>query len=64
MMLWQEMLKIGLDRKSTVVALGGGVTGDLAGFAASTFMRGIELGGRADDIACDGRFVFGRQDGL
>ncbi len=41
MKLWQEMLKIGLDRKSTVIALGGGVTGDLAGFAASTFMRGI-----------------------
>ena len=41
MKLWQEMLKIGLDRKSTVVALGGGVTGDLAGFAASTFIRGI-----------------------
>ena len=41
MKLWQEMLKIGLDRKSTVVALGGGVTGDLAGFAASTFMRGM-----------------------
>jgi len=41
MKLWQEMLKIGLDRKSTIVALGGGVTGDLAGFAASTFMRGM-----------------------
>jgi shikimate kinase / 3-dehydroquinate synthase len=41
MQLWREMLRIGLDRKSTVVALGGGVTGDLAGFAASTFMRGI-----------------------
>ncbi len=41
MKLWGEMLNIGLDRKSTVVALGGGVTGDLAGFAASAFMRGI-----------------------
>lgn len=40
--LWHGFLEMGLDRKSTVVALGGGVTGDLAGFAASTFMRGID----------------------
>jgi shikimate kinase / 3-dehydroquinate synthase len=40
--LWQEMLQAGLDRKSTVIALGGGVVGDLTGFAASTFMRGID----------------------
>lgn len=40
--LWQGMLQSGLDRKSTVIALGGGVVGDLAGFAASTFMRGID----------------------
>jgi 3-dehydroquinate synthase len=39
--MWRSFLESGLDRKSTVVALGGGVTGDLAGFAASTFMRGI-----------------------
>jgi 3-dehydroquinate synthase len=38
--LWRGFLEAGLDRKSTVVALGGGVVGDLAGFAAATFMRG------------------------
>jgi len=39
--LWESFLENGLDRKSTVIALGGGVIGDLAGFAASTYMRGI-----------------------
>jgi shikimate kinase / 3-dehydroquinate synthase len=40
-LLWHGFLEAGLDRKSTVIALGGGVIGDMAGFAASTFMRGI-----------------------
>lgn len=35
-------LEKGLDRKSLIIALGGGVVGDLAGFVASTFMRGID----------------------
>jgi 3-dehydroquinate synthase len=39
--LWRGFLATGLDRKSMIIALGGGVTGDLAGFAASAFMRGI-----------------------
>ena len=34
---------IGLTRKSVVIALGGGVVGDLAGFVAATYMRGIDL---------------------
>ena len=37
------LLASGLDRRATVVAFGGGVVGDLAGLAASLFMRGIEL---------------------
>ena len=40
--LWKSLLENGLDRKSMVIALGGGVVGDVAGFAASTYMRGID----------------------
>lgn len=37
----QEMLAARLSRNDTVIALGGGVVGDLAGFAAASYMRGI-----------------------
>ncbi len=39
--LTDDMLAHGFGRDTTVIALGGGVVGDLAGFVASTFMRGI-----------------------
>ena len=39
--IYDELLKFKLDRKSALIALGGGVVGDIAGFAASTYMRGI-----------------------
>lgn len=41
--IWRAMAEAGLERTSTVLALGGGVVGDVAGFAASTYMRGIPL---------------------
>lgn len=37
----REMIRAGLDRNAFLVALGGGVIGDLAGFAASIYLRGI-----------------------
>lgn len=39
--LWQACFDHGLDRKSRIIALGGGVVTDMAGFAAATWMRGI-----------------------
>jgi 3-dehydroquinate synthase len=41
--LADELVKLGADRKSMVIAVGGGVVGDVAGMLASVYMRGIEL---------------------
>lgn len=41
--LWDRLLDLGCDRSSTVVALGGGAVGDLAGFVAATYMRGMNF---------------------
>lgn len=39
--LWDAFVTLRLDRSSVVVAVGGGAVGDLAGFAAATYMRGV-----------------------
>lgn len=41
--LYQEIFKVGLQRNSFICALGGGVIGDLAGYAAATYMRGVDF---------------------
>jgi 3-dehydroquinate synthase len=40
---WDVLGKIGLNRKDAVIGLGGGAVTDLAGFVASTWMRGVKL---------------------
>ncbi len=40
-MLWEKLLDLRADRATVVVAVGGGVIGDLAGFVAASFARGI-----------------------
>lgn len=41
--VWSAMAAAKLDRDCVVVALGGGVVGDLAGFAAATYLRGVQV---------------------
>ncbi len=41
--LYDALVAAGLDRHATVLALGGGVVGDMAGFAAATYLRGIRF---------------------
>ena len=41
--VWDQLLEFGFERGSVIVALGGGVVGDLAGFAASTILRGVRV---------------------
>ncbi|WP_297212681.1 3-dehydroquinate synthase [uncultured Flavonifractor sp.] len=41
--LWEAMMEFGLTRTDAVIALGGGVVGDLAGFAAATILRGVDF---------------------
>ena len=41
--IYEALLKAKLDRKSALIALGGGVIGDITGYAASTYMRGIDF---------------------
>lgn len=41
--VYNELIELGADRKSVILALGGGVIGDFSGFVAATFLRGIRF---------------------
>jgi 3-dehydroquinate synthase len=41
--IYDALVRVNADRSSTIIAFGGGVIGDMAGFAAATFLRGIAL---------------------
>lgn len=41
--VYDELLTLGADRNTTLIALGGGVIGDMTGYVAATYMRGVNL---------------------
>lgn len=41
-LLWDKLEEAGIERSSTIIALGGGVVGDITGFAAATYLRGVQ----------------------
>lgn len=42
--IYRQFIELGVDRSTFILAVGGGIVTDVAGFAASTFMRGLEFG--------------------
>ena len=42
--IYRKFIELGVDRSTFILAVGGGIVTDVAGFAASTFMRGLEFG--------------------
>lgn len=41
--IYHELIRLKSDRKTTLIALGGGVVGDITGFVAATFLRGVDF---------------------
>jgi len=41
--IYDQLLEVGFNRSGTIIALGGSVVGDISGFVAATFMRGVNL---------------------
>jgi shikimate kinase/3-dehydroquinate synthase len=62
--VWTELVRAGMTREDVVVALGGGVVGDLAGFCAATYQRGVRYVQVATTLAAQVDSAYGGKTGV
>lgn len=62
--LCRELLALGADRSTLIVGVGGGITTDVAGFVASTYMRGIDFGFVATTLLAQVDAAIGGKNGV
>ncbi len=60
----EKFIEFGIDKKSLVIGFGGGVVCDIAGFAASTFMRGVDFGFIASTLLAQVDAAIGGKNGV
>ena len=62
--VWTELARAGMTRQDIVVALGGGVVGDLAGFCAATYQRGVRYVGVPTSLVAQVDSAYGGKTGV
>ena len=62
--VWTELARAGMTRQDLVVALGGGVVGDLAGFCAATYQRGVRYVGVPTSLLAQVDSAYGGKTGV
>jgi shikimate kinase/3-dehydroquinate synthase len=62
--VWSELARAGMTRRDLVVALGGGVVGDLAGFCAATYQRGVRWVGVPTTLVAQVDSAYGGKTGV
>jgi 3-dehydroquinate synthase len=62
--IFSRFIKLEVDRTAFVVGIGGGIVGDITGFAASTYMRGLEFGFVASSLLAQVDATVGGKNGV